>query len=119
MTLKEARKKANLSQHGLETLSSITQAQISRIENGEYFPIQATRDKLEKALKVKVDWVQTRMEGKKYRGIWGDDIGLEESTFKTINDYIKSGVTREEQKKRISRIKKFIKLFDNNYINNK
>lgn len=116
MTLKEARKAIGFSQEILSELSGVTQAQISRIENGAYFPMESTQIALQKAINIKIDFIQTRVEGKRFAAhTYGEDVGSEERLFGAINEYIKSGTNREEQKKSLKLVERFIKSYKNNF----
>ena len=62
MLLKQARMSKGLTQVQLAELVETTQAVISYLENGRRFPTAATRDQLEAALGMSVDWIENRMQ---------------------------------------------------------
>lgn len=90
MTLKEARKKHNLSQKDLAELTGISQANISIIESGRTLPGLNTRKKIESAI-GKVDFLQTRVAGAMEKGKGLDsDVDGSEGIVEAISLYLLS-----------------------------
>ncbi|MBN1253796.1 MAG: helix-turn-helix transcriptional regulator [Deltaproteobacteria bacterium] len=60
MDLREARSEAGLTQNELAKKAGVTDATISALENGKSAARNNTRRRIEKALGVHVNWLQTR-----------------------------------------------------------
>jgi transcriptional regulator with XRE-family HTH domain len=90
MDLKGARIKKNLTQAGLSDLSGVSDVTISNLENGKTMAQSGTREAIEKALGMPVDWVSTRMQ----RPIKFVD-SEEEAILRSIRDFIYSGPVRD------------------------
>jgi transcriptional regulator with XRE-family HTH domain len=64
--LRETRKEYGISQEKLAEMIGIFRSNLSKIEKGRQHPSEQTKDLIEKALGVKVDWVE--VEGVKLKG---------------------------------------------------
>lgn len=112
MLLKQARISQGLTQAQLAELAETTQTVISYIENGRRFPNVATRNKVEAALGMQVDWIETRLQGPIREG-FEEGESSEDRVIKAIYVYIKTAqfIDRPE---RFKFLRKFLDAFEKN-----
>lgn len=113
MNLKQARNLAGYTQTQLAEQIGISQTAFCQIETGKSYPYKSNRDKIEKVLDVKVDWMDTRMqEGTATRaGIQRDGIVQpDEKVITAIRNYVKTG-QRAEQGERFRFLRSYIEKF--------
>ena len=100
------RKIKGLSQKQLSIAVGLERSELSRIENGTVIPHNSTREKIEKELGVKIDWVKMRMQGH-FSVDFLENESPEERVSRDIVRYIKSGQL-SERKRRFTYLRKFI-----------
>lgn len=61
MNLKELRKSKKLTYRELSSITGLSRSSIFYIENGYVMPWKRTREKIEKALGVEIDWLTPRL----------------------------------------------------------
>jgi len=101
-----------LTQVQLAELAETTQAVISYIENGRRFPTAATRNKVESALGMPVDWIDTRLQGPT-RGGFEESESSEDQVIKAIYVYVKTAQF-QERPERFKFLRKFLDAFEKN-----
>ena len=108
-TFKNARIEKGYSQQELADKVNTSQVVISYIENGERFPINRTRENIEKVL-GKIDWVGTRLQNE-INPNKKEMIPPEDIVTKAIYSYVKSA-QRNEKKQRFEFLKLLIFQFE-------
>jgi transcriptional regulator with XRE-family HTH domain len=115
MDLKLARNLAGYTQIQLAERIGISQTAYSQIETGRTYPRKVTRDKIEKILDMKVDWLSTRMQNDTATkpGIRKDGVvDPEERIIAAIQEYIQTGQLRE-QGERFAFLRGYIEKYQN------
>jgi transcriptional regulator with XRE-family HTH domain len=112
MNLREARKKAELTQVEVSELAGIPQSHFSSIESGKMFPLGQTRKKIESAIGIPIDWVKTRLQGKRTLTFKPDGhVAGENGVMAAVSEYVQSG-QRKERTDRFRFLKDFIKQYE-------
>ncbi len=110
MTLREARQEKGLSQEALAAITGLTQVTVSLIETGKVAPQAATRRRIEKALGVRVNWLQTKGL-RSFRDGQMSTWEYVEQTFRKALLEVK-GLSRSEQKEFLKLAKQYLKEFE-------
>lgn len=119
MKFKQARQLAGMTQVGLAEEAGIPQSHVSNLEQGKFFPQKETREKIEKALGMEIDWIGTRLDGdRKLNFVPDGQVASEAHVMASIANFIKTG-HRKDIPGKIKFIRDFIdqyekKLFEEN-----
>lgn len=109
--MREARRKANINQIELAEASGISQPHLSLIEQGKIFPMGETRKRIEGALNVEVNWIETRLQGpRKLTFVPDGQSARENHVMAAIAEFVMPATGKEREEKF-----KFLRDFINQY----
>jgi len=98
LILSEARSKKQWRQTDLAEETGLSQTQLSHLESGRCFPRPMTREKIEAALGIPIDWIGTRLQGPMTSGFVENE-SEEDQIIKLIYSFLMSDQRRDWPKK--------------------